>query len=171
MTSDRNGRILRDGDSATLLFERRLPYPVEAVWAALSDPDQRAAWFGQTTLDPRAGGAITMTADGPPVPPEHRRMHGRILVWEPPHVFEHEWHQGLIGQTTVRYELIPDGDGTCLRLTHGPMGAANAGGFIPGTHAYLDRLEAHLAGTAIPDWQQRFGEVAPTYPEFRASWR
>ena len=45
MTS-RTGSITRDGDLATITFERRLPHAIEAVWAAITDPDQRAKWFG-----------------------------------------------------------------------------------------------------------------------------
>lgn len=32
------GAVLADGDSATLVFRRRLPHPPEAVWKALTEP-------------------------------------------------------------------------------------------------------------------------------------
>lgn len=101
-----------------------------------------------------------MTPAAPPIPAERKRMTGRILVWDPPHVFEHEWNQRIVEPGVVRYELSPDGEGTLLRFSHRGLGVRNANGFRPGTHAYLDRLEAHLAGTEIPDWQQRYREVA-----------
>ena len=59
----------------------------------------------------------------------------------------------------VRYELTADGDGTLLRFTHRGLGAPNATGFRAGTHAYLDRLEAYLAGGALPNWAQRVCEI------------
>jgi len=46
-------RIRITGDRAALVFERRLPYPVETVWAAITDPAHRGRWFGPTTIDPR----------------------------------------------------------------------------------------------------------------------
>jgi hypothetical protein len=60
----------------------------------------------------------------------------------------------------VRYELSADGDGTLLRFSHRGLGVRNAGGFRGGTHAFLDRLEAYLAGTDLPDWTARRLEIA-----------
>jgi uncharacterized protein YndB with AHSA1/START domain len=152
----RDGTLTIDGDRAVLHFERRLPYPVEAVWSAITDPGEREQWFGPTIIDPREGGAIEMVATGPPVPDDLKRMTGRILVWDPPHVLEHEWRQQIVEDGVVRYELTPDGaDGTVLRFTHRGLGVRNATGFRGGTEAFLDRLEAHLGGTELPEWTNR----------------
>ncbi|MCZ8380802.1 SRPBCC family protein [Mycobacterium sp. CPCC 205372] len=152
----RDGTLTIDGDRAVLHFERRLPYPVEAVWSAITDPGERQQWFGPTTIDPREGGTIEMVATGPPVPDDLKRMTGRILVWDPPHVLEHEWRQQIVEDGVVRYELTPDGAGaTVLRFTHRGLGVRNATGFRGGTEAFLDRLEAHLGGTELPEWTNR----------------
>ena len=37
-------------------FVRHLPYSVETVWAALTEPEQLAHWFGGLVLEPRVGG-------------------------------------------------------------------------------------------------------------------
>jgi uncharacterized protein YndB with AHSA1/START domain len=158
--TDREGKLAIEGDHAVLTFERRLPYPVDAVWAAITDPAHRDQWMGATTIDAREGGMIEMVPTGPPQPPEQKKMTGRIRVWDPPHVFEHEWNQRIIESSVVRYELSPDGDGTLLRFSHRGLGVHNAQGFRPGTHAYFDRLEAYLAGEAMPNWAQRYREVA-----------
>ncbi|MCV7168492.1 SRPBCC family protein [Mycobacterium manitobense] len=152
----RDGTLTIDGDRAVLHFERRLPYPVEAVWSAITDPGERQQWFGPTTIEPREGGTIEMVATGPPVPDDLKRMTGRILVWDPPHVLEHEWRQQIVEDGVVRYELTPDGAGaTVLRFTHRGLGVRNATGFRGGTEAFLDRLEAHLGGTELPEWTNR----------------
>jgi uncharacterized protein YndB with AHSA1/START domain len=172
---DRNGTLVLDGGYATMTFRRRLRYPIGAVWAAITDPAQRKVWFGETTIEPRVGGAIEMMPEEPPGAPEAKHMTGRILVWNPPSpstgtssgarsaVFEHEWQQRIVDDSVVRYELTEDGDDTILVLTHRGLSLRNAQGFIPGTHAFLDRLEAHLAGADIPDWSVRYEEVAPAY--------
>ncbi len=164
---DRKGAVVTaegaEGPVASVVFERRLSYPIEAVWRALTDPEQRASWFGQTTLEARQGGAVTMIADGPPMPPEVRSMSGEVLVWDPPHVFEHTWKQRLIGDTVVRYELRRDGDVTVLKLVHSGLKPRDAAGYIPGQHAYQDRLEAALAQQPIPDWQARYRSVVGLY--------
>jgi uncharacterized protein YndB with AHSA1/START domain len=155
------GELTVHGELATLRFERRLAHPVAAVWAAITDPVQRGQWLGATTI---VDGFIEMTPNGPPYPPERTKVSGRILVWDPPHVFEHVWEQPILGAHggVVRYELSPDGAGTLLRFSHRGLSVPGARGFHPGTHAFLDRLSAHLAGQPLPDWQQRYREVADT---------
>lgn len=78
--------------------------------------------------------------------------------------FEIFWVRGGILDQPVRYELVRDRDGTVLTFTHRGLGVRNAKGFIPGTHAFLDRLESHLAGTSLPGWSERYQEVAVGYP-------
>jgi uncharacterized protein YndB with AHSA1/START domain len=158
-----NGFISVEDDVATLTFKRRLNHPIEEVWSAITDPEQRADWFGATVVDGRAGGTIEMVAEGPPVSREQRTITGRILVWDPPHVFEHEWNQTLVEKGVVRYELAAEADATILTFTHRGLSVPNAQGYISGTHAFLDRLAAHLDGTDLPNWQQRYAEVQREY--------
>jgi len=158
------GVVTVDGDRATLTFERRLRHPVERVWAAITEPAHRDVWMGKTVIDGREGGSIETVASGPPVPPDMKRMTGRILVWDPPHVFEHEWHQQIVEPGVVRYELAADGTGTLLRMTHRGLGVPNANGFRPGTQAFLDRLQALLDGTPLPGWLDRYAEIAGHSP-------
>lgn len=165
--SEHTGILSIEGDRATMTFVRHLPYPIEVVWAAITDPESRADWFGETTIVPRVGGEIEMVADEPPAPPERKRMTGRILVWDPPKVFEHEWRQDIVEDGVVRYELAVDGGGTVLTFTHRGLSVRSAKGFLPGWHAFLDRMRAHLAGEPIPEWQRRYDEVAPEYPSWR----
>jgi uncharacterized protein YndB with AHSA1/START domain len=166
-----NGTLVIDGDRATMVFRRRLAYPIEVVWAAVTTPEERKAWFGETTIEPRVGGEIEMSPEDPPAAPEAKHMTGRILVWQPPSpdsrraVFEHEWRQRIVEDGVVRYELSEDGDGTLLVFTHRGLSLRNANGFMPGTHAFLDRLEAHLDGADLPDWGTRYAEVAAAYGE------
>ncbi len=161
----RHGTIHVHADRASIVFVRRLPFPIADVWSAITDPAERARWFGPMSLDPRAGGSVTMTAEGPPAPPEMRRVTGKVLVWDPPRVFELEWHQSITGDTVVRYELESDGGATVLRLTHSGLKISHAKGYVPGEHAYLDRMEAHLAGQAPPAWSARYGELEPDYQD------
>lgn len=163
MTDSDLGTLILEGGTATLRFERRLPHPIEAVWAAITEPGARARWFGPTQIDPRPDGVIDTAPDDPPVSEAMKRVRGRILTWDPPHVFEHEWIQPIVEPGVVRYELRADGEATILTFTHRGLGPDNARGFIPGTHAYLDRLRAALDGTAVPDWSDRFAELRPAY--------
>jgi uncharacterized protein YndB with AHSA1/START domain len=162
--TDRNGRLTVDGDQAVLHFERKLPFSVEHVWAAITDPGHRDKWMGKTSIEPWQGGLITTVASGPPLPPDQKRMTGRILVWDPPRVFEHEWNQPIVEPGVVRYELHSDGAGTLLRFSHRGLSVPNATGFRSGTHAFLDRLEALLADEPMPNWAQRYEAIAGAAP-------
>jgi uncharacterized protein YndB with AHSA1/START domain len=174
MTDERNGTVDIDGNQATMTFRRRLPHSIEVVWAAITDPLERKAWFGETTIEPRAGGVIEMMPEAPPAPPEAKRMSGRILVWDPPGepagrprsaVLEHEWRQRIVEDSVVRYQLTEDGSGTILIFSHRGLTIGNAQGFMPGEHAFIDRLEAYLNDEEIPDWDQRYASVAPAYAD------
>jgi hypothetical protein len=81
-------------------------------------------------VEPRQGGDIETVASGPPRPPDQKRMTGRILVWDPPHVFE------------------PSGTN---RSSSPAWSATNC-------------LEAHLAGAPLPNWADRYREIAGVSP-------
>jgi uncharacterized protein YndB with AHSA1/START domain len=159
--SERLGTVTVVDGVATMTFVRRLPHPIKAVWAALTEPAQRAVWLGETVF---SDDQIEMMPNDPPAAPEAKKLTGRILVWDPPHVLEHEWRQRIVEDGVVRYELREDGDGTVLTFTHTGLSERNARGFAPGTHAFFDRMAAFLDGTALPGWQDRYNELAPSYP-------
>ncbi len=69
----------------------------------------------------------------------------------------------------IRWELIPDGEGTMLKLEHRKMNYRTTVGFAPGTHTFMDRLEAHLGNRPLPNWVDRCREVASLYPSSLAS--
>ena len=160
-----NGTLVLSGGVALVAFERRLAHPVDAVWAALTESDHLAAWLGRGAVEPRLGGEVAVRTG-----PEHRAdlqrlMTGRVLVWEPPRVLEHEWLQPGLGVSVVRYELEADAGGTILRLTHRRSATPGAFGGRAGWHAYLDRLSAHLDGLPVPAWSDRRAAVEAAYGE------
>jgi uncharacterized protein YndB with AHSA1/START domain len=160
-----DGTLVVSGEIAVIAFERRLGHPVEDVWAALTDPEELAAWLGPGILEPREGGQVSIRT-GPEDRPElQRAMSGRILAWDPPRVLEHEWTQPGLDLSVVRYELEPEAGGTILRLTHRRSVTPAATGGRAGWHAYLDRLAAHLDGLPVPAWSERRAEVQDAYGE------
>jgi uncharacterized protein YndB with AHSA1/START domain len=160
------GAVVADGEKATLVFRRHLGLPPEAVWKALTDPSELSRWYmTQAEIDGREGGTIDFVSG-----PSRLHVTGRILIWDPPRVFEHEWKVApraelLTGEDAViRWELRRDGDGTMLHLEHRSLNRQTALGFAPGTHAFMDRLEAQLSQQPLPNWNERYQQVAPQYP-------
>ncbi len=162
-----NGEVTFDGDFARLFYQRHLPHSPEKIWAALTDPDQLKQWFMATgvKLDGRTGGSVEMSAG-----PGQIHSQGRILTWDPPHVYEYEWiaeprPELPAGENSVvRWELKTVPGGTLLTLVHRHLTRPTATGFGPGWHAFLDRLAAQLAGSALPSWMERFTAAQNGYP-------
>jgi uncharacterized protein YndB with AHSA1/START domain len=160
------GKVVVEGERATLVFCRRLVHPPEAVWKALTDSAELSDWYmTKAVIDGREGGSVDFRSG-----PSQLHVTGKVLRWEPPMVFEHEWkvapRQELpTGEDAViRWELRRDGEGTILQLEHRNLNRQTALGFAPGTHAFLDRLSAQLGGKALPNWQERYRQVASQYP-------
>ena len=163
------GRLTVDGDVATLVFERVLHHAPELVWDAIATPEGLKEWLmcSEATIDGRAGGRIEMVSG-----PAGYRSTGKILIWDPPRVLEYEWKVAPVpemplGEDAVfRYELTPQPSSTRLTVTYRRITARTARGFLPGLHAFLDRLAAQLDGDPLPDWLARFGELRGHYPEW-----
>ena len=148
------GAGVMEGKGATLVFRRRLPHPPESVWKALTDPAELASWYmTKAVVDGREGGNIDFISG-----PSRLHVTGRILTWDPPRVFEHEWKvdprpELPTGEDAViRWELSRDREGTILHLEHRKLNRETALGFAPGTHAFIDRLGALLDGNPLPSW-------------------
>lgn len=160
-TNPARGKILRtDPDHCTLSFERRLAAPIERVWAALTDPAQLGGWLADSTVDLRIGGRIVHEFD-----PDDAgsQVEGTILLLDPPTTLEYEWRFSGEAESVLRYDLLADGQGTRLSLTHRLLGSNQAAGYGAGWHTYLDALDALLAGSAPGDWEAGFGALLPDY--------
>ena len=160
-----DGTIAISGDIALIGFERRLHHPIEAVWAALTEPGQISTWLGEGTLEPRQGGSVALRTGPEGRPDLQRSMSGRVLSCEPPRLLEYEWLQPGLDLSVVRYELEAEAGGTVLRFTHRRSISRGALGGRAGWHAYLDRLAAHLDGLPVPSWAERRAAVEQAYEE------
>lgn len=164
------GTVIAEGEYATIVFQRRLRHPPEAVWSAITDPEELREWLmcSSAKIDGCVGGRIEMISG----PPQYRST-GAILQWDPPRVFEYEWKVAPVpemprGEDAIfRWELVRQGDSTLLTVTYRRLTRASAGGFAPGLHAFLDRLESQLDGTPLADWMERFIALRPSYPEWK----
>jgi uncharacterized protein YndB with AHSA1/START domain len=140
------GRVVRDADGALLVYDRTLDAPVDRVWAAVTAPDELERWFGRWTGDPASGEvALVMTAEGQTEP---ERV--TVSACEPPtHLAVVT--QGPDGPWPLELVLTADAGGTRLRFTHRLAEPYDASSTGPGWQYYLDRLEAVVAGTPVPD--------------------
>jgi uncharacterized protein YndB with AHSA1/START domain len=147
------GTLARRGACWTLVFTRHLPYPLDRVWRAVIEPEDRSSWFPQKIVGERRAGASlrfeSSTGDA---------FEGTMRVYEPPRVVELVW-----GDDTLRIELQRDRDGTLLTLTDTFDELGKAARDAAGWHECLDRLSADLAERGIPPWGDRWRVVHPQY--------
>ena len=111
----------------SLTLKRRLNATPGKVWAAWTDPQIIARWFGPASvkagseraeIDARIGGRFRVSFDMESG--EHSEVGGvyREVVPNQRLVFSWAWHSTPERQSQVTVTLKPDGDGTLLTLTH-----------------------------------------------------
>ncbi|HEX4866424.1 MAG TPA: SRPBCC family protein [Acidimicrobiales bacterium] len=147
-----DGTLERTADGGIIRFERHLPYPVEAVWDAITNPERLADWWlpfdADITVELHEGGEMVFAATSGEPPP----MTCIVLRVQPPVLFE---HTAFVDGATLRWELEAVPEGTVLRLhEHVPsVDQAIEGGWLVGLHLSFSRLEPAIAGAPVPwDW-------------------
>src|SRR5260370_36257546 len=106
------GEVTLKADRLQVVFRRRYAKPVAKVWAALTTPERLEDWFGAAKIDDlRVGGTLHLSyANG-------KSAEVSITRVEAPHVLGWSWMiDGL--NTSVLFELAPDGGGCQLTRTH-----------------------------------------------------
>ena len=164
------GTLVREGEHAIIEFRRTYRHTAQNVWNAIATPEGLAGWLMATKalIEPRVGGRIEMVSG-----PSAFHSIGAILAWEPPRLLEYEWNVAPVAEmphgerAIFRYELTADDEVTHLLVTYRRITHHTASGFLPGLHAFLDRLEAQLARAPLPTWLTRFAEVREQYAEWR----
>src|SRR5215208_1277717 len=145
-----NGTLETVDGRPALRFERRLAFPVERVWRAVTEPDELAEWFvAPAPWTPTAGETF-----------ESYGQTGTITELREPETLAWTW-----GEESFRFDLRPDGDGCVLVFTHVLTDTILPAQHAAGWECYLDRLAAHLDGAPISeeDAHWRIGETHERY--------
>ncbi|GAA2045526.1 hypothetical protein GCM10009819_36150 [Agromyces tropicus] len=155
------GDIFPDEPGFRLEYDEWYDTDPDDLWEAVTRPERLARWMATYRGDFRLGGrwqALTLSGDV--------YCDGEVTDCERPRAFTTTWT--VVGEppTTVVVHLLPEGDGTRLRLRHEQVTRLESG---PGWHAYLESLSWHLADPAAPRdrerWAARFDELEPAYAE------
>jgi uncharacterized protein YndB with AHSA1/START domain len=147
---------MRTSTRGVVEIERRIAARPETVFSYFTDPERYRLWQGtDAELDPRPGGLfrITMTgrsgavARGEYVEIERPKRLVFTWGWEPLDGAPEGMAAVPPGGSEVEIVLIPDGEGTILRVRHTGLPTESARRF----HAYgwdvtLPRLEIVAAG-------------------------
>ena len=145
----------------SLTIKRRLPGPVERVWAYLTDSELRSRWLASGVMELKVNAPFELVwrnnelTNPPGKAPDwftgEHRMQGHIVVVDPPHRLVFTW----AGSGNVSIELVAQGEAVLLTLTHHRLPDRDTmRGVSAGWHAHLDLLVARVAGSApiAPHW-------------------
>lgn len=134
-------------DSDAIEVEVRIAARPEIVFSFFIDPAKMMRWKGiSASLDPRPGGIYRVDINGRDV------ARGEYLEVAPYSrvVFTWGWEgEGSPlppGSSTVEVTLIPDGDGTLVRLRHRGLPLDQRDSHAEGWNHYLPRLAIAAAG-------------------------
>jgi uncharacterized protein YndB with AHSA1/START domain len=155
------GRVLPDELGMRLEFVRLLDHPVDEVWQVLTVSERLGEWFGTWTGDPASGSVLLRPNE---LPDDAYPDAVEIVVCTPPHRLSVIAPQ-MDDPWPLTVELQPRGEnGTFLMFTQRLNEPYDASSIGPGWHYYLDRMEAVLAGTSLPDvWEEYFPALAESY--------
>jgi uncharacterized protein YndB with AHSA1/START domain len=130
-----------------IVREVRIRVPPDQVFPYFTDPDKMIVWKAiQATLDPRPGGIFRINVTGRDI------ARGEYVEIDAPRrvVFTFGWEsEGSPlppGASTVEVTLVPDGDGTLLRLVHTGVPDEIRAGSTEGWDHYLPRLVVAAEG-------------------------
>ena len=127
-----------------IVVERVYAHPPAAVWRALTDPALHARWWAAGDVRPVVGHRFDLDMGKWGRPP------CEVLEVEPERLLKYKFAAGTL-DTTITWQLTPEGAGTRLRLTHegfdpdSPLGRAALEGMRPGWPQVLERMESVLA--------------------------
>lgn len=137
----------RNPEPGEVVREIQIAARPETVFAFLIDPEKLARWKGRTAqVDPRPGGIFRVDIDGKNI------ASGAYLEIEPSRrvVFTFGWEGPGSplppGSSTVEVTLVPDGEGTLLRLRHFGLAEALRARHAEGWEHYLPRLASVASG-------------------------
>lgn len=133
-------------EAEAIRVERRIAAPPSAVYRYLTESALWARWQGASAeIEPSPGGRFAVRMA------EGQVVEGRVLAVEPDARLVVSWgwqgHPRMPpGTTVVEFELIPDGAGTIVRLTHSGLPAEDVAIHREGWAVFLPRLATAATG-------------------------
>ena len=127
-------------ETRSVVIEREMPFPVEKIWRALTQPHLIQEWLMQSDFKPVVDHRFNFNADWGSVD-------CRVLEVELNKTLAYSW--GAYGlETVVTWTLTPMGTGTHLRMEQAGFRADQRqayGGARTGWPQFFDKLEQVLA--------------------------
>jgi uncharacterized protein YndB with AHSA1/START domain len=155
-------------------IEDRYDTAIDDLWAAITDPDRLARWYGQVEGDLRPGGAFRVYIEANDI-----ENAGRVEVCEPPRRLrvttretDESYRKGQGAppfDAAIEATLTADGDQTLLVLELQGMPLDKIAFYGAGNQIHVENLAAYLAGRERGDIEARWNELVPLYQDLAAN--
>jgi uncharacterized protein YndB with AHSA1/START domain len=129
-------------------FVRTLPAAPEKAWAFLTESTRLPEWYGDGSIEPREGGAVTLMGG---------HIRGVVTGWRPQKFLAYTWSVFQPGEEVsawpisyLELSLESKGVQTNLTLIHRPIPEKMQKLTMLGWHTMLDMIEAGLEGRFPP---------------------
>jgi uncharacterized protein YndB with AHSA1/START domain len=129
--------------AAVIRIDHFYAHPPTGVWKALTDPELHAPWWAAGDVRPVVGHRFDLDMG------KWGKQPCEVLEVQPERLLRYRFAAGRL-DTTITWELVPEGMGTRLVLTHegfkldSPLSRQAFEGMKPGWPQVLQRLEAVL---------------------------
>ncbi|GAA2644136.1 SRPBCC domain-containing protein [Streptomyces vastus] len=130
-------------DPAVIRCDQFIAHSPSVVWRALTDPDLHARWWAAGDVQPVVGHRFTLDMG------TWGHQACEVLAVEPERLLRYSFAPGSL-DTTITWQLLPEGTGTRLLLEHAgfdldsPLGKAALEGMGRGWPDVLQRIEPVL---------------------------
>lgn len=151
------GTLAREGTDSVITFTRTYPVSAVRLWAAIATQEGIASWLAPGSFEGGENGSLELEFG------DDQTVSGVITVWKPYEELSHSWVINGEVPSELTYTLEAGEGSTTLTLVHRKLPDEMAGGYTPGWHAFLDRLDQVLAGREPDSWDDLFAELLPRY--------
>jgi uncharacterized protein YndB with AHSA1/START domain len=129
--------------AAVIELEHYYAHPLSAVWKALTDPELHALWWAAGNVQAVVGHRFELDMG------QWGKQPCEVIKVEHERLLRYRFAAGTL-DTIITWQLLPEGPGTRLKLTHegfnldSPIGRKALEGMKPGWPTVLMRLKALL---------------------------
>ena len=151
------GTLTHEGTDSVITFTRTYPVSADRLWEAIATEEGLAGWLAPGTFHGWENGTLELEFGN------DQTVAGVVTVWNPYEELSHTWVINGEIPSELTYMLDESDGSTTLTLVHRKLPDEMAGGYTPGWHAFLDRLDQALAGREPDSWDDLFAELLPRY--------
>ena len=131
------GEIIAD---SAVRFVRNFNATPQDIWAFLTDSSKLPEWYGEGSIEPREGGAVSLMGG---------HVRGVVTGWRPQKFLGYTWNVFSPGETQSSFPISYlefTLEGPQLTLIHRPIPDAMQNQTMMGWHTMLDLIDAGLGG-------------------------